>query len=156
MLESSFPKSTQSSSFASSASSLSRSLRASNNSFDTAKFLGKIRPNASSARIRFSGTLDRNDPVDFFRVDVAPGASFSTANVSGTINGGRIRIKSYYALPGKSPTQYLSVVFRPGSYSEDARLPLFNNFDSTIQVYAEVRSLSRDKTIKYSARSLFR
>ncbi len=147
---------TQSSFFASSAPSLSKSLRDSNSSFNTAKFLGRIKANASSGRVRFSGILDRSDQVDFFRVDVAPGASFSTATTSGKVKGGRIRINSYYSPPGQSPIKYLSVVFRPGSYSQEASVPLFNNFDSTIQVYAEVQSLSRNRTIRYSAQSLFR
>lgn len=125
------------------------------NSFNTAKFIGTLRASSVPTTLRINGKLDRNDQVDFFRIDVAPGARFSAQIDSGTIRGGRIRSTSYVQVPGQSLKKFQTEVYRPGSYSRETNVPFVNNLGFTLRIYTEVRNLT-NKTVRYNSRSLFR
>lgn len=134
----------------SSSFSLGKSLKASDNSFATANFLGTIRPGRLPVRFRASGTLNRNDRVDFFRYDFAPGASINNQVETGSLKGGRIKAISYVAVPGQAPRQFQALTYAPGRLREKYDTPVTNNFGTTIQIYIAVRSLNRNARIGYS------
>lgn len=136
--------------------SLPQSLGTRDNSFNTAKFLGTLRASSSPVRLKLSGKLDRNDRVDFFRIDLAPGASFSSQIDRSTVQGGSVRVIVYFIVPGQSPTRVQTQNYRPGSYVEEFNTPFTNNLGFTLQIYNEVRSLSKNKIIKYRSQSLFK
>jgi hypothetical protein len=149
-----FPNSSQSSLFISSSAPFPMSFTR-DNSFNTAKFVGTLRASSVPTTLRVNGKLNRNDRVDFFRIDVAPGATFSTQIDSGTIRGGRIRSTSYVQVPGQSLTKVQTEVYRPGFYSRETNVPFVNNLGFTLRIYTEVRNLT-NKTVRYNSQSLFR
>ncbi len=121
----------------------------------SAKLIGTLRANSTPATLRIRGKLDRNDRVDYFRIDVAPGAAFSTQIDSGTIRGGRIRATSYVEVPGQPLQKSQTVIYRPGSYSQETSVPFVNNLGFTLRIYTEVRNLS-NRAVRYNSQSLFR
>lgn len=129
--------------------------RTANNSFNTAKRIGILRASSSSTKVKFKGKLNAQDPVDFFRLDIAPGATFSTQIDSGKLQGGKVRVINYVAFSGQTPFKAQTQVYNPGSFSKEYNDRFANNTGSPIQIYYEVRSLSKTKSISYNATSLF-
>jgi len=124
-------------------------------SFATAKFLGTLRASSSPIQLKYKGKLNKNDTVDFFRLDIAPGAAFATLTGFGNVRGGRLQVNSFVGVGGAAPIKSLSLVYNPGPYTESSSTPFVNNLSSKIQLYIEVRSLSNSKKIVYKATSFF-
>ncbi|MBD3887673.1 hypothetical protein IFO70_39825 [Phormidium tenue FACHB-886] len=53
----------------------------SDNTFATARNLGRVTPNATRASFRVSGTVGKSDKADFYKVTLAPGANLPIGNV---------------------------------------------------------------------------
>lgn len=127
---------------------------ASDNSFATARRIGILRSSSRPITLSYRGTLNRQDRVDFIRLDIAPGARFSGSNEAGFVRGGRIRTTNYVQIPGQPRQRVLTVNYQPGPFREQSNAPFANNFGVTIRLYVEIRSLGRS-AVSYQSRATY-
>jgi hypothetical protein len=153
----SFHQFRQSSSFPLTSPLSLKATRVADDSFATAKRIGTLRASSTPVTLNFRGNVNRTDRVDFLRLDIAPGAAFSTAQQTSQIRGGNIRIITYLELPGQARQKLLTVKYQPGSYSNSNSLgsPVANNFGGTARVYFEIRNLGQTK-VTYQTTSTFK
>ncbi|MFM7426358.1 MAG: hypothetical protein ACKO7W_15415 [Elainella sp.] len=102
-----------------------------------------MRSSRTPVILSYRGQLNSQDRVDFIRLDIAPGASFSGSAETGRIQGGRVRTTNYVQIPGQPRQKVLTVNYRPGPFRERSNALFANTFGFTIRLYVEIRSLDR-------------
>lgn len=73
----------------------------SDNTFATAKNLGRVSPNATRASFRASGTVGRSDKVDFYKFTLDPGVNIPSGNNNYRIRNGSVTLSSYGEFQGR-------------------------------------------------------
>lgn len=124
----------------------------SDNTFETAKLIGTLGSSSDPATFKYKNKLDKNDRIDFFRVDLSAGSSFSSTRNLINVKGGNVNVTTFLVLPG-APRQQVDVSnFGSGSNSEESTTPFSNVFGATAQLYFKIRirRLPKVKKIDYS------
>ncbi len=134
---------------------LSQSTQKLNNTFATAKSLGVLRASSSPVTFKLKGSLTKSDRNDFVKLEIAPGAAFSSITNSINIQGGGVNVTSYFQIPGSSPQKVNTSKFTPGKKSQVTNSPFSNSFGISVQLFVQVRSVSPSKDIFYNSRITF-
>jgi len=132
-------------------SSVTQSAQQLNNTFATAKSLGVLRSSSSPVTFKLKGSLTKSDRNDFVKLEIAPGASFSSITNLINIRGGDVKVTSYLQFPGSSPRKVNTSQFTPGKKSQVTNSPFSNSFGISIQLFVQVRSTSPSKDIFYNS-----
>lgn len=102
----------------------------SNNSFATATNLGLYR--GGSGTVRASGSLSKSDPVDYFKFQVAQGASWSSGLDSLKVRSGGVRV-TLFVDSGSGLTRLSQTRYPKGSYPSQSEG--FSNYPATTTFY---------------------
>ncbi|HEY9628801.1 MAG TPA: hypothetical protein V6C84_15990 [Coleofasciculaceae cyanobacterium] len=128
-----------------------QSAQKSDNSFATARSLGTLRAGSSPVKFRLQGSLNKRDRDDYVKLELAPGAAFSSITNLIAIKGGGIRVTSYLQFPGSSPQKVNSSTFAAGRRTQVTNAPFSNTFGVSVQLFVQVRSLKPSKDIFYNS-----
>jgi hypothetical protein len=132
--------------------------RASQNADDTfagAKSLGSLGPGSSAVSFNARGTLSRTDRDDFLKLQILPGAAYSSIANTVTIRGANVRLITSVEIPGAPPQQASAVRLKVGTDSTVANVPFANTFGIPIQIYLQVRRISPNKRVSYNFKVTF-
>lgn len=130
-------------------SSLTRASQNSDDTFATAKSLGSLSASSSPVSFSFRGQLGKTDRDDFLKLEILPGAAFSSIAPSVTIRGSNVRLLTSFEFPGASPQPAASLGFRVGRSSQVLASPFANTFGVPLQIYLQVRRVNPNKRVSY-------
>jgi hypothetical protein len=129
---------------------LTRASQNSDDTFATAKSLGSLSASSSPVSFNFRGQLSRTDRDDFLKLQILPGAAFSSIAPTVTIRGAGVRLLTAFEFPGGTPQPAASLRFRVGRSSEVISSPFANTFGVPLQIYLQIRRVNPTKRVSYN------
>lgn len=73
----------------------------SDNTFATARNLGNVPLNVTSISFRASGTVDKSDKVDFYKITLAPGVNLPSGRNDYRLRNGSVTLSAYGEVLGR-------------------------------------------------------
>lgn len=136
--------------------SIARTLSNSDDTFQTAKKIGKLKASSEPLVIRGKGVVGNSDRVDFLKFTVQPGANFSSNQSTYKISGGKVKLQVFAKHPEltNNKNQSLGVRSLSGRSSFFDDQPTFNETSDPITVYIKV-STSSKKTVQYDIKTVY-
>ena len=136
--------------------SLGRASQNSDDTFAAAKSIGTLKASSSPVTFNYKSSLSKTDRSDFVKLQIAPGATFSSITNLSKTTGGKIRVTTFFELPGSSPQQATTSKFAPGTKSSTSNTPFSNTFGLSILLYVQVSTLTPSKPVSYDFKITFK